>query len=147
MTTVEPVQRAYMRHPANMPIEIRCETPSEVPKRRLKDVSLGGLSCSSTWPLLVDTIVNISIPVTQPPFELRGRVVWCVRHGQRFDLGIAFMDTDDAFAARMIEQICHIENYRSEVLRQEGRVLDSETAAKEWIEKFAPNFGNPYQVH
>ena len=147
MVALQPLRRTFMRHPADMPIEIRSEIPTKVPNRRLKDVSMGGLSCTSSWPLLVDTIVNISIPITKPPFQIQGRVVWCVRHDSAFDLGIQFMAEDDAFAARMVEQICHIENYRVAVLREEGRTIDSETAAAEWIRKFAHGFPESYHGH
>ena len=40
----------------------------------------------------------------------------------------------------MVEQICHIEHYKSEVLAREGRHLDGEQAAREWIQKFAHGF-------
>ena len=41
---------------------------------------------------------------------------------------------------RMVEQICHIEHYRNELLQTEGREISSEVAAKEWIEKYAHTF-------
>lgn len=41
---------------------------------------------------------------------------------------------------RMIEQICHIEHYRKEVERQEGRRLSSQDAADEWISRYAGDF-------
>ena len=40
----------------------------------------------------------------------------------------------------MVEQICHIEQYRREVLKKEGRRLSSEEAASEWIVKYASDF-------
>ncbi len=45
--------------------------------------------------------------------------------------------------ARMVEQICHIEQYKNEILKAEGRQLDSKQAALEWIQKFASEFPNP----
>ena len=44
------------------------------------------------------------------------------------------------FRARMVEQVCHIEQYRHEILKNEGRKLSSEAAALEWIQKYAPLF-------
>ncbi len=44
---------------------------------------------------------------------------------------------NDSFRMRMFKQICCIEHYRKEVLLKEGRNLNSEDAAKEWIENFA----------
>jgi len=40
----------------------------------------------------------------------------------------------------MIEQICHIDHYRKEVLEREGRQLSSAEAAMEWVTKFAQDF-------
>jgi hypothetical protein len=39
----------------------------------------------------------------------------------------------------MVEQVCHIEHYRKEVMVCEGRQLTSEDAAKEWVAKYASN--------
>jgi hypothetical protein len=43
----------------------------------------------------------------------------------------------------MVEQLCHIEHYRKEVRDTEGRILDGEAAAREWISKFAAKFPDP----
>ena len=40
----------------------------------------------------------------------------------------------------MVEQVCQIEHYRQAVLRQEGRALDGEAAAPEWIARYAADF-------
>ena len=55
-------------------------------------------------------------------------------------MGVQFTDSTTQFSVRMVEQICHIEHYRAEVLRVENRDLTSEEAAKEWVEKFAADF-------
>ena len=47
------------------------------------------------------------------------------------------MEAEGAFSTRMVEQVQHIKHYRQEVLRVEGRVLDDESAALEWITRFA----------
>jgi len=57
-----------------------------------------------------------------------------------YELGLRFISAEDAFAARMVEQLCHIERYRHELAEKEGRVIDAETAAAEWIAKFARHF-------
>ena len=40
----------------------------------------------------------------------------------------------------MTEQICHIEHYKQEVMKREGRRLDCSQAAMEWIDKYARDF-------
>jgi len=49
------------------------------------------------------------------------------------------MNTNDAFTARMLEQIWQIINYQNR-LEQEGRVLSIEEAAFEWIDRYAALF-------
>lgn len=133
-------QRAYMRHPSDIPIEIAAEPAAPPAGRRLKDVGSGGLACESVLPLTVGTLVSVKIPVVHPPFETRGRVVWCRGRDSHFDVGIQFMTNEDAFTARMVEQICHIEHYRNEVRQTDGRDLDAEEAAREWVSKYAADF-------
>jgi hypothetical protein len=40
----------------------------------------------------------------------------------------------------LVEQVCHIEQYKKEVFLKEGRLLSGDEAAAEWIEKFANQF-------
>ena len=40
----------------------------------------------------------------------------------------------------MVEQICHIEQYKQDVFEKDGRRLSGEQAALEWIEKYATDF-------
>jgi hypothetical protein len=90
--------------------------------------------------LTVGARVVLTIPIVQPAFRAAGSVVWCRRDGRDYEVGIRFQEAADVFAARMVEQICQIEHYRQEVLRSEGRVLDGEEAALEWIARYAAQF-------
>jgi len=132
--------RSYLRHPSEMPLLVHCEGTPSHGARRMHNVCLGGLACRSEEPLEVGSRVSIEIPVVSPPFEALGEVVWCRHAGSCYELGIQFISEEDAFAARMVEQLCYIERYRHEVLEKEGRVIDSQTAAAEWIGKFAAAF-------
>ena len=78
-----------------------------------------------------------------PVFQAMGRVSWCRPEGNGFEIGIEFLNKDDMFSARMVEQVCHIEEYKQEVLLKEGRNLSSEEAALEWIKKYAKDFPFP----
>jgi hypothetical protein len=75
-----------------------------------------------------------------PPFEAMARVAWCRPDGDAFLVGVEFLDSDDAFQSRMVQQVCSIENYKQDVAAKEGRVLSSQEAAAEWISKFAGRF-------
>jgi hypothetical protein len=50
------------------------------------------------------------------------------------------LNPEEAFKVRMVEQICHIEHYRKEVLASEGRRLTTQEAATEWISKYSSKF-------
>jgi hypothetical protein len=78
--------------------------------------------------------------VVNPPFEIAARVVWNRQQDNVYETGVEFIDERDAYKARMVEQICHIEDYRKRVLKEEGRQLTSKEAALEWIEHYAKNF-------
>lgn len=132
--------RAYIRHPADVPIEFSPITEQLAEKNLTQDVSMGGLSFSSSKRLTVGTRVKIKIPLVEPTFEAEANVIWCLARPDRFEAGIEFINKDDAFTARMVEQVCHIEHYRMWVKEVEGRSLDGEEAAAEWISKYASDF-------
>ena len=139
--------RAYIRHPSDVPIELLALNPSApafglVPTNSVQDVSLGGLSFNSPEPLPVGAKIKIRISVVSPPFEAEAQVVWSVPRPDRYETGVEFISSEDAYTARMVEQICHIEHYRIWVKEVEGRDLDSEHAAMEWISKYAEDFPN-----
>ena len=134
--------RAYIRHPSDMPIEF-LPMPDRTPEQALaQDISLGGLSFSSKTRLVVGAMVKVRIPIVEPPFEAEAKVIWCLSRPDCYEAGIEFKTQQDAFSARMVEQVCHIEHYRKWVQEVEGRELDCEHAAKEWIRKFAQDFPN-----
>lgn len=144
MSVAEPVARAFMRHPVDIPIEVDAEqTLTSLAGRRLWDVGAGGLAFASEQALAVGSTVRVRIAIVRPPFETCGRVVWCTGCEGCFDVGVQFVSAEDAFSVRMVEQICHIEHYRQQVREVEGRQLDAEQAAQEWVGKYAADFANP----
>jgi hypothetical protein len=132
--------RSYIRHPIDVPIELSPAGHASENYSHIKDVSVGGLSLKSSMELELKTLIKIKIPLVEPPFETLAVVVWCKKSHSDYEVGVQFIDEQDAYAARMVEQICHIEHYRVSVLEQEGRDLNAEDAAKEWIGKFAQDF-------
>jgi hypothetical protein len=140
--------RQFIRHPADIPIEVICGTPPPQAIRHIRDVSHGGLAFPAAEQVEPGVIVDIRIPCVRPVFETKARVAWCSARANGFELGVEFLDAHDAFRARMVEQICHIENYRKSVYRTEGRELTAEQAALEWIGKYAAHFpAGPDDVH
>ena len=132
--------RHFIRHPADIPIEVSAGNQLVHATRHIHNVSLGGLAFESDGELEPGIIVEVRIPFVRPMFETKARVVWCSAREGGFELGVAFLDPEDAFRARMVEQVCHIENYKKVVYQAEGRLLTAEEAAMEWIGKYASQF-------
>lgn len=135
--------RSFIRHPSNIPIDFQLEELVVEGNEYLKNVSIGGLAFNSKSEIDVGSVIRIKIPLVQPVFQALGRVTWCHPENGHFEVGIAFLDENDSFRARMVEQICHIEEYKQEVLAKEGRKLTGEQAASEWIQRFAVEFPSP----
>jgi hypothetical protein len=136
--------RKFIRHPSDVPIQVTLDwvedENDEIVDQTITNVSLGGLAFISNKPLELLERVRICIPILNQDNYLVGNVVWCEKSGSAFEIGIEFEKSKDVFRLRMIEQICHIEHYRNEVSRVEGRELDTQEAAKEWITKYAGDF-------
>jgi hypothetical protein len=133
--------RQFIRHPVDVPIEIRSSRAAPRAAVKTHDISLGGLAVRSAEPVEPGAMLEVRIPYVQPAFEAHAPVVWCrPDHDGGHEVGVTFLDAQDAFTARMVEQICHIEDYRRSVAREEGRQLSPEDAAHEWISKFAASF-------
>jgi len=131
--------RQFIRHPTDIPIEVELRTVVATHREYLHDISAGGLCFASRVSLAPGTPIRIRIPLVRPLFECEGRVVWCEGRETHYDIGVAFVQASE-FRLRMVEQVCHIEHYKREMLEQQGRRLTSEEAALEWISKYAADF-------
>jgi hypothetical protein len=135
--------RSFIRHPASIPIDFQLEELVTHGSDYLKNISHGGLAFHSKVPLKPGTIIRVKIPLVKPVFQAIGKVTWCKPEDGNYEIGIAFLDENDVFRARMVEQICHIEQYKQEIWEKEGRRLSAEEAAAEWIAQYANDF--PHQ--
>lgn len=135
--------RAFIRHPIEIPIDVAAQSEPEH-SESLKNLSFGGLAFGADQPYEPGTLLGICIQAPANPVQLAARVAWCQPADDescgRYEIGVAFEDSLDAFRIRMVEQVCQIERYRLSVLGCEGRELTTEEAAKEWIERFAEQF-------
>lgn len=133
--------RQFIRHPIDVPVEIGIGDAGPPSGYHTHDVGMGGLALRAGCAVAPGQTVQVRIGCVQPPFEASARVAWCRPHPlSGYELGVSFLDAEDAFRARMVEQLCHIEDYRRSVQRTEGRELDIEEAAQEWIAKYAAQF-------
>ena len=135
-------ERRYIRHPADIPIEYCFLNSTESLFDSLKDVSIGGLCFQTDNLIEPKQWLHLRIPVREDYFEIDAQVRWCQQRSDNgyYDVGVLFSNPKEAFSARMVEQVCHIEQYKREVLVKEGRTLSGDEAAAEWIAKFANQF-------
>lgn len=150
----EQIMRRYIRHPSDIPIDFKVDDKETAEIYTVKDVSKGGLCFCTSRPMRKGRKISVHSPLeyqihdspSQKPteqeklFEAIGVVAWCKKEAEGYSVGVQFADPDTQFGVRMVEQTCHIEQYRHSVLCEEGRQLTSEQAAKEWIERFAAEF-------
>jgi len=152
--------RRFVRHPAEIPIELeehgrrsRCGTVAQAGARsiarsgvqsglssRLQNLSAGGLCCEVDRFIAEGTAIQIRIPVVNPDYTGQGVVVWCRPQNSHYEVGIEFEQEEEAFKSRMVEQVCLIEQYRKRIRAAEGREIDGEQAAREWIARYAGEF-------
>ncbi len=141
--------RKFIRHPSDIPIKVfelsdedYALTVPLIDETQMNNVSLGGLAFFSPKLFHIDHHVLVSIPCLDDKTCIEGCVLWCKKLLDGFEIGLEFDDPEAVYHLRMIEQICHIEHYRKELQRIEGRTLTSEEAALEWIKLFASDFPN-----
>jgi len=126
--------RQFIRHPVTLPIEVS-QMAAEA-----YCLGIGGLALRCDRSAEPGSFVHLRIPSVTPEFEVDAKVVWCRCAEGDIELGVEFLSADDAFRVRMVEQVCHIENYRQEIRAAQGRELSFEDAAVEWIGKFSAKF-------
>ncbi len=133
--------RSYIRHPADIPIQIDSQqAANDVAFKQLSNVSHGGLAFESPEKMTRGSVIKLRITLVEPEFEAEGIVTHCSHEQDHYVIGVEFIHRDDLYVARMVEQICHIEHYRKEIAEREGRHLTGQEAAREWIDKYAASF-------
>jgi hypothetical protein len=141
VTMSEVEDRKFIRHPSDIPIEYCFTDKPLCLLDSINNVSMGGLSFQADQYIEPNSWLHLHIPINDEHFEIEAQVRWCrEREDKHYDVGVLFSSKNEAFSARMVEQVCHIEHYKREVLKTEGRHLSGDEAAAEWIEKYANQF-------
>jgi hypothetical protein len=133
-------RREFLRHTVHVPLEVERVAGAPPLAEESVNVGVGGLAFLSRACPAVGDVLLLRIPTVAPPFQAQARVAWCRPEGGKYLVGVQFLDSRAAFRSRMVQQVCSIENYRREVEQREGRKLDTQQAAAEWIEKYAGRF-------
>lgn len=132
-------RRAFVRHPIGVPLEWEVVGQEGSAASLARDLSVGGISFPARRPPLPGERLRVRIGLTQPPFEAEGVVVRVEPGEAGSVVGVAFDSQKVWFRVRLVEQLCHIEAWRRDQEGQ-GRRLDFEEAAHEWIPAHAAYF-------
>ena len=124
-------------HPFDQPIKTRCIS-SPPQKNQFEALSGNGIRIQNTENLPSGTPVEVCTRIQDKELCYRG-IILPVSEDDASDALVVFEDNEEAFKARMTEQLCHIASYQKQQL-QAGRKLSDQEAACEWIEKYSPMF-------
>ncbi len=130
---------ALIRHPEAVPARL-----AVAPGRGWRDLDLldhgeGGVCVEGRLGYLPGTVLEVSVEACGRDLSYRGQVLWRRRLGGGFQFALAFSSPDQAFQARMVEQMCYIEAYRLRSAR-DGESLSPDEAAARWIAAFSGDF-------
>ncbi|VXC20444.1 PilZ domain-containing protein [Pseudomonas sp. 8AS] len=134
--------RHFLRHPSDMPVELVPRRQAFLPRQRLNNISLGGVACNSSKGFRRGTAVELRIPLLGEQARYPGVVAWCRKQADDYLVGVAFIDEDTLFRARMVEQVCQIEHYRHQRELELGEAVPVEAVAREWIALHAAEFSS-----
>lgn len=133
--------RKYFRHPCNIPIDYQLGEPAREKPSPHQNLQHGGISFCASAPLERGWEITIRVMARHPLPPLRGVVAWCRKCREHYTVGVVFFEKSMAYRARMVEQICRIEQFQDKLnsLRAPENCSRNEVAAK-WIGHFAANF-------
>lgn len=135
--------RKFVRHPSSIPVELSVARAPYAGLPQLRNIGNGGFACAVNEPIAVGSAVQLRIPIIWPDYRGCGVVVWCKNVPPAYEIGIEF-GAQDLFKTKMVEQLCQIEQYRQQIFASEGRELNSEQAAQEWIALYAKDFSDSF---
>ncbi|MBN1409038.1 MAG: PilZ domain-containing protein [Calditrichaceae bacterium] len=131
MKTKPIVPRISTRLASNAGIDTTVSGRQKLQFERLNDISFEGLSFESDVAYRKGAILTITIPVTQPAFRVISEVVWCKPNGGNYKIGTKFLQIQNGYRMKMLEQLTFIETYRKKVFFDENRSLSCEQAYSE----------------
>ena len=103
-------KRQFERYPSDLQIKIDTEDMPLDPVYVLIDIGLGGIAFKSSHKLKVAEIIWISIPADNPLFEGRGRVVWIKKVECIYQIGVKFIDLDDASLSSVMKFLQYVKS-------------------------------------
>lgn len=134
--------RRYVRQVTGIPMVVTLDHSKNLSADgdTISNISLGGLALVAEDPIDINESIKVRCPILNNDAQLSGKVIWCEKSQNGYEIGLEFDDPAQIERMRIIDQIIDIEKYRNQVARQEGRHLSSEQAAREWISQYTGDF-------
>ncbi len=106
-------KRKYPRHPVEISIDYKISGESASKTDLTQNISFGGLCFQTRSEVTPGTLLTLRFPTINPIFEVAGKVAWCSAKKGKVEVGVQFLDENDAYRARMIEEICHLKELQT----------------------------------
>ncbi|GAB3483250.1 energy transducer TonB [Marinomonas epiphytica] len=129
----------FVEHPNELPLNVTAIEDQPFPPISKDRLGFVGITYLTHDAFDSGRSVQITLEEIDPNFCVRGRVAWCQQQDSGYLIAIEFPSEEDCYSVRMVEQLSHIESYRRNA-KNEGRRLNYNEAASEWIQKFAASF-------
>lgn len=129
----------FVAHPRELPLDITLIEDQPFPAICENRDGFVGITYLSHNPFTNGCSVQITLEEIDPNFCVSGRIASCDKEGEEYRIAIEFPTKEECYCVRMIEQLSQIEHYRRQAKNQ-GRRLNYNEAAAEWIQKFAASF-------
>jgi len=113
-------RRQYIRHPAEISVDYSIWGKKEKITETTKDISFGGIRFQGHSYIEPGTILNLTFPSIHPDYEVAGKVVWCSQKKDHVEMGLEFLDENEAYRANLIEEIGHLKSIQQERLVKES---------------------------
>jgi len=144
--------RRFIRHPLCLPLSFKIVSGEgnkgalSAERAETINVGLGGLLFSSITAVEADCSIMINMPFEDKVFNVRAKVVRCVKNPQTNlnDIAVSFTRLQEAFKVKMIEQVYLIAEYRDLLILQSGKDISLEEASRRWIKRYSARFSQLY---
>jgi Tfp pilus assembly protein PilZ len=113
-------KRQYMRHPAEIPVEYKISGDDGEKTDITRNISFGGLCFQTHTYIEPGTMLVVKFPSINPKVDVKAKIVWCSRKKGYTEIGAQFLDENDAYRARIIEEICDLKNRQLQSIKEES---------------------------
>lgn len=137
---VKDQRTGFIHHPRGYPLEIKRLWFQRPKPFAAEESSNIGVIFESDKYIKPGTSLEITVPLRNETEKFRGQVVLVCEDEDKYEIGLWLSHRADASRARIVEQVCHIENYLKEKKYRDGPYsINRDKIAEEWIINNASN--------